>query len=134
MHKLITAKSSRFASPDSQRGVGFFSLILYFVVGGVLVLLVLKLFPVYIDYFAIKKVIAAMATSEEIRTGTVGEIRSSFDRRAVIDNITSIKSTDLDISKENGDAVVSATWQQAVPLFTGYTLMIDFSVSTANAK
>ncbi len=118
--------------PAQQRGVGFVTLILYFVVGGVLVLGGLKLMPHYIEFFSIKKVIAAIASSEEIKTGTVAEIRSSFDRRAVIDNIAAIKGVDLEISKENNETVVTAAWQPRIAIAPGYTLLIDFSVSTAD--
>jgi hypothetical protein len=101
------------------------------VVGGATVLCFLKILPHYIEYFSIKKVFEALAASEEVKTGTVADIRTSYDRRAGIDNITAVKGVDLDISKDNNDTVITAAWQQRIPLFTGYTLLIDFDVSTA---
>lgn len=115
----------------NQKGAGFITVLLYLVVGGVMVLGFLKILPHYIEYFSIKKVFAALAQSEEVKTGTVADIRTSYDRRAGIDNITAIKGVDLDIAKENNDTVITAAWQQRIPLFTGYTLLIDFAVSTA---
>lgn len=115
-----------------QRGLSFISLLAYFAIGGVIVLLALKLIPVYIEYFSIKKVLAAMSVSEEVKTGTVGDIRRSFEKRSQVDNIVAIKAADLEITKEGGDAVVSATWQQEVPLFPGWRLVIDFNASTAS--
>ncbi len=129
-HKEISAP--RRAFKNRQYGVGFVTLALYFVVGAVVVLGFLKIVPHYIEYFSVKKVIAAMASSEEVKSGTVAEIRNSFDRRRVIDNIQAVKAADLEISKENNDTVVTATWQANVPLFTGWTLLIDFTVSTAD--
>ncbi|MEI6737111.1 MAG: DUF4845 domain-containing protein [Pseudomonadota bacterium] len=117
---------------NRQHGVGMVTLILYFIVGGVFILGGLKLMPHYIEFFSVKKVIAAMAVSEEVKTGTVAEIRTSFDRRAVIDNIVAIKGLDLEISKENNDTVVAASWQQRIPLMPGYTLLVDFAVSTSD--
>lgn len=125
---------SRRAPRSRQRGVGFITLCLYFVVAGVTLLVGLKMVPHYLEYFSIKKVIAGMASSEEVKSGTVAEIRSSFDRRAVIDNISAVKGVDLEISKENNDTVVSAAWQPRLVLFPGYTLLIDFEVSTAAGK
>lgn len=115
-----------------QRGAGMFTVILYFVVGGVTVLGGLKILPHYIELMSVKSVLKAMAVSEEVKSGTVAEIRSSFDRRANIDNITAIKGLDLEIGKENNETIVSAVWQQRIPLFTGYTLLIDFSASTTD--
>ena len=118
-------------SPNRQRGIGFIMLIFIFAVCGVVVLLGLKLFPVYSQYFNVRGVISAMATSEEVRSGTVAEIRKSFDRRATIAYVEVISGDDLEITKEAGETVVTAAWQQKVPLFTGYTLLIDLSASTA---
>jgi hypothetical protein len=114
----------------TQRGVGFIGIIFVFAVVAVVLLLGLKLVPVYLELFSIKKVMAAMAQGEEVKSGTVTDIRKSFDRRAVIDNIQAVTSADLEITKEGGDTVVVAAWQHRVSLFTGYTLLVDFSVST----
>jgi hypothetical protein len=114
-----------------QRGVGMVTLALYFIVGGIVVLLGLKLTPFYIEYGTVKRVIADMAKSDEVKNGTVAEIRKSFERRSSVDDIKSIQANDLDISKENNETVVTAAWQAKVNLFTGYTLVVDFNVSTA---
>ncbi|MFM7460167.1 MAG: DUF4845 domain-containing protein [Burkholderiales bacterium] len=126
--------AARRAPRSRQCGVGFITLCLYFVVGGVMVLGGLKLLPHYIEYFSVKKVMEAMATSEQVKTGSVAEIRNNFDQRRVIENIQVLKGADLDITKENNDTVVSAAWQAQVALFPGYTLLIDFAVSTAPGK
>lgn len=113
-----------------QRGIGFVGLIFVFAVAGVAVLLGLKLVPVYLELFSVKKVISAMGKSEEAKTGTVAEIRKSFSRRAVIDDIKAITADDLEVTKEGGETVIVAAWQHKVALFTGYTLVVDFSVSS----
>ncbi len=117
-------------SLQRQRGIGFVGLICIFAVVGVVVLLGLKLVPAYLEFFSVKKVIGAMANAEEVRSGTVADIRKSFARRSVIDNIYALTEQDLEITKDGGETVVTAAWQQRVSLFTGYTLLIDFSVST----
>ena len=104
----------------------------YFVVAALVMFLGLKLVPVYIDYFTVKKIISSMAYSEEVKTGTVAEIRRSFDRRATVDYQKSVTADDLEITKEGNETVVTAAWQQKIPLFTGYTLVVDFSTSTTD--
>ncbi len=131
MSQYKSVRNTR-SSRARQKGVGMVTLILYFVVGGVVILGGLKLMPHYIEFFSIKKVIASMSASEEVKTGTVVEIRTSFDRRAVIDNIVAIKGVDLEISKDNNETVVSAAWQQRIALMPGYTLLVDFAVSTTD--
>lgn len=117
-------------SLQRQRGVGFIGLIFIFAVAAVVLLLGLKLLPVYLELFSVKKVVAAMAKGEEVKSGTVSDIRKSFNRRAVIDDIKSITGDDLEITKEGGETVIVAAWQHRVGLFTGFTLLVDFSVSS----
>lgn len=119
-------------SLQRQHGIGFVGLMFVFSVCAVVLLLGLKLVPVYLEYFAIKKVISVMATTEEVKSGTVAEIRKSFGRRMVMDSINAVQPDDLEVTKEGGETVVTAAWQHRVPLFTGYTLLVDFSVSTAD--
>ena len=119
-------------SANRQQGMGFFPLILIFAIAGAIVLLALKIIPAYIDYFAIKRIIAAMATSEEVKAGTVAEIKRSFERRMVVDYATAITSEDLEVTKDGNETVVRAAWTERLPLFANYTLLIDFSVSTAD--
>ena len=116
----------------AQQGAGFIVVIFYFVVAALVMFLGLKLVPVYIDYFTVKKIISSMSFSEEVKTGTVAEIRRSFDRRATIDYQKSVTADDLEITKEGNETVVTAAWQQKIPLFTGYTLVVDFSTSTTD--
>ena len=118
------------SSLKHQRGIGFIGLMFIFAVAAVVLLLGMKLVPVYLELFAVKKVIAAMAQAEEVKSGTVGDIRKSFDRRAAIDNIQALQGTDLEITKDAGETVVVATWQHRVSLITGYTLLVDFTVSS----
>lgn len=115
-----------------QHGMSFFMLVFVMAVCAVVLLLGLKLFPVYSQYFNIKSVFKGMAASEEVRSGTVAEIRKSFDRRATIGYVEDITADDLEITKEGGETVVTAAWQKKIPLLTGYTLLVDLSVSTAD--
>ena len=62
------------------------------------------------------------------------EIRNSFDRRANIDYITVVSSQDLDISKDEGDNVVSVEYSQKIPLVANISLVLDFSASTASGS
>ena len=119
-------------NPQRQRGMGFVMLIFVFAVCAFVLLMGLKLFPVYSQFFNIKSVFKGMAASEEVRSGTVTEIRKSFDRRATIGYVEDITADDLEITKEGGETIVSAAWQKKIPLFTGYTLLVDLSVSTAD--
>jgi hypothetical protein len=82
--------------------------------------------PSYIEFFAIKKAIAAVG--EEARNGAnAAAIRRSFDNRATIDSIDSVKAADLEITKDATGVVVSAAYRKEIPLVSNIGIYIDFS-------
>jgi hypothetical protein len=115
-----------------QGGMSFISLIVIFSVVGLIFLLGLKIIPAYLDYFTVKKIIANMKDSDEVKTGTVADIRKSFDKRVSADYSEVVKSEDLEITKDGNDTVVTAVWTHRIPIIPRHTLLIDFSTSTAD--
>lgn len=89
-------------------------------------LLVMKLAPSYIEFFAIKKAINAIGL--EARGGaTAAALRKTFDARAIIDAIESVKGSDLEISKNADGLVVSIGYRKEIPLAGNVGIYIDFS-------
>ena len=115
-----------------QGGMSFIGLIVIFSVVGLIFLLGLKIIPAYLDYFTVKKIIANMKNSDEVKTGTVADIRKSFDKRVSADYSEVVKSEDLEITKDGNDTVVTAVWTHRIPIIPRHTLLIDFSTSTAD--
>ena len=106
---------------NRQRGVSLLGLLAGGVILIAVALLAMRLAPSYIEFFAIKKAINAIA--EEKRGGSnVAEIRKAFDNRATIDDINSVKGSDLEVSKEG----ISVTYRKELPLFKGIGIYIDF--------
>jgi hypothetical protein len=107
-----------------QRGIAlsgliFWGFIIFFVavLGG-------KVVPELVDYYKIKKNVAATALRAEGKT--VPEIREDFDRFANIDQISTITGADLDISKEGSTVVVAFAYEKRVHLFSNVSLLFDF--------
>ena len=111
-----------------QLGVSLGGLMIGAVVLIAVALLGMKLAPSYIEFFAIKKAVVSIAG--EKRGGTVADIRKTFDARAVIDDIRTVKGSDLEVTKEGADLVVAASYRKEVPLFGNVGLYIDFNASS----
>jgi hypothetical protein len=94
----------------------------------------MRMVPAYIEYGAIVKVLKAMSNDPDLKTMSIQEIRNSFNRRASIDNITAVKSDDLEISKDGGEVVVEATWSTKNPIVGNVSVVMDFTASTAKGK
>lgn len=113
-----------------QLGVTLSGAIVWMVILALGGLFAAKLMPSYLEYFAVKKILAAMEESGET-TGTVRDIRNAFDRRNTIEDVKAIRGEDLEITKEAGEAVVTAIWATKIPVAGNFSACLDFTVTTA---
>jgi hypothetical protein len=108
-----------------QLGVSLGGLIVGAIILIVLAMLGMKLAPSYIEFFAIKKAVNALGG--ELRGGaSVLAVRKSFDNRAMIDAIDSVKGSDLEVSKEG----VSVAYRKEIPLVANVGVYIDFKAAS----
>lgn len=113
-----------------QRGLSLIGLLIVGAVMGFALLLAFRTVPAVAEYFAIEKVIKQVA--EEGRRGaSLSEMRASFDRRGQIDDIVTIRGTDLRIAKKASDVLVEAEYSRKVPVAANVSLVIDFHASSA---
>lgn len=112
-----------------QQGIGLPLIVVLLVIFGLLAVLGLKVVPVYIEYYQIKKAVSGIAASGETK-GTVADVRKAFDRRAQIDDISIIGGSDLEITKEGGEVVISFSYPKKVPLFRQVNLLFEFHGSS----
>ncbi len=114
------------ALPRRQRGLSIVGLIFFGLIIVVLLLIGAKLVPAVTEYIAIERAIQKIKNEGS----TVGEIRAAFDRHAVIDDIKSINSKDLDITKDNDRVVISYAYAYQIQLLDNVRLVIDFAGTT----
>ena len=112
-----------------QRGVSLMGAIFWMAIIAFVGVMAAKLMPAYIDFFAVKKMFAAMEQHGETK-GTVASIRDAYDRRNAIEDVKAITGRDLDISKAGGETVVTAAWSQKIPLVHNLNACLDFVVTT----
>ena len=110
-----------------QTGLGLLMLIAILVVAAVVALFAMKVIPSFLEYRAAKSAIEAIA--RERQGSTPGDIRRAFESRQSIDDINSIKSTDLEIGKDGNATTISFAYRKEVPLFRNVGLYIDYAAS-----
>jgi hypothetical protein len=113
----------------SQRGLSIIGLIFIGLIVVGLLAIGFRAVPAVIEYIAIERALQKIKNEGK----TVGEIRAAFDRHATIDDITSINSKDLDITKE-GDQSSSATRIRKIPIVDNVSLVIDFAGTTRDRQ
>jgi len=113
-----------------QRGVSLTGLIITLAVVGFIAVMAAKLLPAYVEYFTVKKMFSAMDQAGDLK-GTVRDIRRSYDTRNAIEDVKSVKGEDLEVTKEGGETVITATWSNKVPLVSNVSACLDFMVTTS---
>ena len=111
-----------------QRGVTVTGLIVWLFLLIVVALLGMKLVPAYMEYGTAKNAIDAIA--RERNATTPSDVRRAFESRAAIDDITAIKASDLDITKQGNDMVIGFAYRKEVPLFANVGVYVDFAANT----
>jgi hypothetical protein len=112
-----------------QRGVTLSGLFVVLFVLILVALLAMKLIPAYMEYGTAKNAIQAIARDRG--NASPQEIRRAFESRAAVDDITVLKPTDLEITKDAGEVVIAFAYRKEVPLFANVGVYIDFA---ANSK
>jgi hypothetical protein len=109
-----------------QEGLSIVGLIIIGLIVVALLGLGFKLIPAVIEYIAIERAVQKIKGEGS----TVRDIQASFDRHATIDDITSINSRDLDITKEGDQIVISYAYQKKIPVMENVSIVIDFAGTT----
>lgn len=111
--------------PYRQRGITFFGFVLLiafivaaFAIGSQSV-------PIFLEYAAAKK-----AIEKAKNEGTVAGVRAAFDRAAAIDDINSIKGSDLEVTKVDDKVQVSFKYSREVHLTGPAYLVYRFEATT----
>jgi hypothetical protein len=113
----------------AQRGISLMGVIFVLFILVVAGIFSLKLIPAYIEYFKAKAAIEAIA-ADRSKTASPSEVRKAFDARATIDDIETIKASDLEITKQGNDVVINFAYRKEVPLFANIGLFVDFAASS----
>ncbi len=111
---------------SAQKGITLTGVLLGGIVIALVALMGMKVLPTYLEYGKIKSVVKLMGSDGNLRNASVADVRTSFNRRAEIDGISSITGQDLDIGKEGGRLVIKFAYSKKVPLFSTVSLMIDY--------
>ena len=118
-------------SMSRQQGIGFIGLAFVVIVVGALVLLGFRVLPAYLQFFTVKSALKEITNNPELKNASLPEIRSAFDKRAMVNDIKVISGKDLEIEKGSDGFTISANYSQQIPLFQNVSACIDFSASSS---
>ena len=112
---------------NGQRGVSIMGLLVVLVVVIFVALLGMKIVPSFLEFRSIKTAIDAIAKQAQ----SPGDVRRLFENRAAVDDIQSVKATDLEVTRDGSAVVVAVAYRKEIKLFGPVGLVIDYA---ANSK
>jgi hypothetical protein len=115
-----------------QTGLSLVTVLLGALVLGLALLLALQLIPVYTEYFSVKSVLKQLA--DEQAGAPPADIRESFIKRASIQNISSVKPDDLDITQDANGTTIAVSYQAKVHLAGNASLVFDFNAEAHHGQ
>jgi hypothetical protein len=98
-------------SKQRQRGISFIGLIVVAALIGMAGVVVAQVIPTYLEYQSVLRAVDRAKTGQ-----TVPEIRSLFEKSAMLDDIKSINAKDLDIRKDGDKVVVGFAYEREIHL------------------
>jgi hypothetical protein len=114
----------------SQRGLTVTGLLF----GGMFVVLILilgmRVVPDVVEYSKIVSDIKAIANEPALKQASVADVRSAYQRRAIVDHISAITPQDITISRNGSTLVLSFAYRKEIRLFGPVGLVIDFEATT----
>ena len=115
---------------NRQRGLSLMGLIITLGVVAFFALMGFKLLPAYLEYWTVQRIVKDLAHSPELRGGAPRDVIAAFDRRGVIDNVTSVTGKELEINKVGDGFEITASWSKRVPLFGNINACMDFEAQS----
>lgn len=116
---------------NRQQGIGGIGLILLIAMGLFAVVLGLKLIPAYMHNSEVVHIFRAIAADPEMQNASVKDIRASFEKRAMMNNLSEVKAEDIQIDKEGASLVLSASYAVKISVAGNASLLLEFKPSSA---
>ncbi len=124
MTSLVTARK--------QRGLTFANFLLAAILLIFLAIFGMKIVPAYVENRTIQHILDTLAHDPDLQDATPVEIRNSWDKRAMVNNITVVDAQDIQIQKMNGNWVLSVKYNVKIGLVANASLLLEFNTSSAH--
>jgi len=110
-----------------QRGVsggGFMAVIAVIILS---VLLLLKLFPVYMEHFNVSTSLDSLSSESGIKDMKKTAIKTLLERRFSINDVTNVKREHITIKKTQSDMTIDIVYEVRKPLVGNIDIVIYFN-------
>jgi hypothetical protein len=114
-------------SPKRQQGLTFISLV--FVLGFIatIVLLALKIGPIYLDHSKVVSALAELEKTPDIEEQSEAQIRDSLNKRFNMNYVYDVTQDDITITKQGDYLKVAIEYEVVKPLVGNLSALVEFN-------
>ncbi|CAH1074714.1 DUF4845 domain-containing protein [Candidatus Nitrotoga sp. 1052] len=118
------------AIANTQRGVSLSGLLIWSVVLILAAIGGMKIIPAYVQDAEIKSILSTIVNDSEMQGAQSKDIRESFSKRAMMNNINVVSANDIEIVKDARGLSLSISYQVKIPLAGNASLLLEFNPSS----
>lgn len=118
------------AIENRQRGVSLSGLLVWSVILILAAIGGMKIVPAYIQDAEIKSILSTIVNDAEVQGAQSKDIRESFSKRAMMNNINVVTANDIEIVKDARGLSLSISYQVKIPLAGNASLLLEFNPSS----
>ena len=113
-------------SRKKQQGLTLISWLVILTMVGVMVLVGIKITPVYLEHFAVKKTLQSMQSEPLISRKQIPEIRKMLFRRLDMNSIYDLTKDDVTITRSGGVTTITIKYEKRRSIVGNLSLVMDF--------
>lgn len=113
-----------------QKGVTLSGFLLWSIVLVFIAIMGFKVGPAYFEYMTIQNQLKAIINDKSRSINSLRDAQIAFNSRATVENITSLSSNDLELTKDGDRVTLSASYTVCVPLVANMRACMDFYPSS----
>jgi hypothetical protein len=112
-----------------QQGLTFISWLVILVVLGFMVMVVLKITPVYLEHYAVKASLESLKSEPLVSRKSITEIRTMLTRRLSINDVHGLSKDNIVIRRTGGVTTVTVKYEERKELVGNLSLVMTFDDS-----
>ncbi len=120
---------------EKQRGLTFANFLLMAILFVFLAIFGMKIIPAYVENRTIVHILDTIAHDPEMENALPSDIRNSFYKRALMNNINVISENDIQINKPPaGGLLLSVKYNVKIELVGNASLLLEFNSSSSRPR
>lgn len=115
--------------PMNQRGVTVIGWMLLMMPVGLIVYVLIRATPIYLNYLHVSKAMEQLASESKGEGASINpvEVRQSLERRFDVEYVEKPDVKDIDVHRDGDHWVAVADYEETVPLFGNASLLLQFN-------